>query len=180
MSVWIKYVSLVLVPLFGLYLWRRRRAGHSELPIGPTAHGWLAAVAVTVLVVAPMESLEGLVGVAGRLLHPLNWRDGASGLPVVMLGVGLGLFLLAWGVLLVRVWRGSGSFQQVANAGFLAMGLAFVLGAARSQPWHLLWGAALGGLAEKRWVPPVIVGFSGLMLVMQVGVEWAQPVLAFW
>ncbi len=65
------------------------------------------------------------------------------------------------------------------NVGFLALLLAFFLGAARSQPWHLLWPAALAGLSDYRWAVPVIVGLSGIMLAVQVGVEWAVPSFVF-
>ena len=179
LSVWIKYVSLALLPLFGLYVWRRQEQAQRRDLLRPMTHGGLAAVLVSFVVVAPLGRMEGLLGIAERLLHPLNWRGGAAGTPALVLGIGLFLFLLAYVVLFVRAWRGSGSFQQLMNVSFLALLLAFLLGAARSQPWHLLWPAALAGLSDYRWAVPVIAGLSGIMLVVQVGVEWAVPSLAF-
>ena len=175
LSVWTKYVSLVLLPLFLIYAWRRQEEGKRWALPRPAAQGGLAMALVSLLMVVPLGGPEGLLGIAQRLLHPLNWRSGASGMPTVILGAGLSLFALVYAVLVMRFWRGSGTFQQLTNAGFLAMLLAFFLGAARSQPWHLLWGAALAGLSNYRWAQPVIVGLSILMLAVQVGVEWAVP-----
>ena len=179
LSVWIKYVSLALLPLVGIYAWRRLGQAQRRDLLRPLTHGSLVVVLVSLVVVAPMGRLEGLLGIAERLLHPLNWRGGAAGMPAMVLGIGLSLFLLAYVVLLVRAWRGSDSFQQLMNVSFLALLLAFLLGAARSQPWHLLWPASLAGLSDYRWAVPVIVGLSGIMLAVQVGVEWAVPNFSF-
>jgi Na+/phosphate symporter len=113
------------------------------------------------------------------LLHPLNWYAGVGDWPASVLGVGLLLFSMAYISLLVRFWRGSRSFQDLVNGGFTALILAFLLGAARSQPWHLLWPATLAGLSSSRKMQAVIVGLSGLMLAVQVSVEWAVPSLCF-
>ena len=179
LSVWIKYLSFALVPLIGIYVWRRLGRGQQGNLRRPMTQACLAAVLVSFVVVAPLGWIEGLLGIAERLMLPLNWSRGAAGMPALLLGVGLFLFLLAYGVLLVQALRGSGAFQQLVNVGFLALLLAFLLGAARSQPWHLLWPAALMGLSDYRWAVPVMVGLSGLMLVVQVGVEWAVPSFPF-
>jgi hypothetical protein len=93
--------------------------------------------------------------------------------------VGLVLFSVAYIYLLVRFWRGSGSFQELVTSSFRALLLAFLLGAARSQPWHLLWPATLAGLSSSRKSQAVIVGLSGLMLAVQVSVEWGVPSIGF-
>lgn len=175
LSVWIKYLSLALLPLFGIYAWRRLGQGHRSALLRPVAHGGLAAALVSLAVVAPLGRLEGLLGIVERFLLPLNWRGGAAGMPGLFLGLGLFLFALAYLILVWRFGRGSGSFQQMVNASFVVLLLAFLLGAARSQPWHLLWPAALAGLSDYRWAQPVVVGLSGIMLAVQVGVEWAVP-----
>jgi hypothetical protein len=179
LSVWIKYVSLALLPLFGIYAWRcLGQAQRKDLVLAIT-NGGLAALLVSFVVVAPLGWMEGLLGIAKRLLHPLNWRDGAADLPALVLGIGLCLFLTNYAIIFVRALRGSGSFQQLVNVGFLALLLAFLFGVARSQPWHLLWPAALAGLSDYRWAVPVMVGLSGIMLAVQVGIEWAVPSFAF-
>jgi hypothetical protein len=179
LSVWIKYVSLILLPLFAIYTWRCLMREQRKAPLRPLARGWLAAAAVTLVLVVPLSSLEGLAGTVTLLLHPLNWRVGAGNVPASALGVGLLLFSIAYVYLLVRFWRGSSSFPELVDAGFLALLLAFLLGAARSQPWHLLWPATLAGLSGNRRAQAVIVGLSGVMLVVQVGVEWAVPSFGF-
>ena len=179
LSVWIKYVSLILLPFFAIYAWRCMQCQQRRAPLRPLARGWLAAAAVSLVVVTPLSPLQGLVGTARRLLHPLNWYAGVGDWPASVLGVGLLLFSMAYISLLVRFWRGSRSFQDLVNGGFTALILAFLLGAARSQPWHLLWPATLAGLSSSRKMQAVIVGLSGLMLAVQVSVEWAVPSLCF-
>ena len=175
LSVWIKYVSLILLPLFAIYAWQCLQREPRRTTLRPLARGWLAAAAVSLAVVAPLSPLEGLAGAVGRLLRPLNWYAGAGDWPASALGVGLAFFSVAYIYLLVRFWRGCGSFQELVNSGFVALLLVFLLGAARSQPWHLLWPATLAGLSSSRKTQAVIVGLSALMLAVQVSVEWAVP-----
>ena len=175
LSVWVKYVSLVLVPLFGLYLWRSlvRRQGSGRLH--PVVSGGLAAISVSLLVVAPLCPPEALAGIVERLLHPLSWHLDSGRLPTLALGTGLCLYCLAYILIVVRFWRGSGSFQHLVNSSFLALLLIFIFGAARSQPWHLLWPAAVAGLSDNRWARGVVLGLAGVMLAVQIGVEWGMP-----
>ena len=179
LSVWIKYVSLTLVPLFGIYTWQHLGREARSAHLRSLAHGILAVALVSFAAVAPFGPIAGLLGIVERLMHPLSWRGGDDGLAALTLGVGLLLLFLVYSVLLVRTSRRSGSFQKLTNVGFLALLFTFVLGAARSQPWHLLWPAALAGLSDYRWAAPLIIGLSGIMLAAQVGVEWAVPTLAF-
>jgi len=179
LSVWIKYVSLALLPLFVIYMWQQLKRGPRRKLLGSLAHGILAAAMVSFVAVAPFGRLEGLLGIAERLIHPLNWRGGVAGrLSTLALGIGLILLILVYMVLLVRTSRGSGSFQHLANVGFMALLFTFFLGAARSQPWHLLWPATLAGLSDYRWAAPLVIGLSGILLAIQVGVEWAEPSFA--
>jgi hypothetical protein len=85
------------------------------------------------------------------------------------------VFALAYAGLTWKFARGPGFLQHLANASFLAALLAFVLGAARSQPWHLIWPVALAGLSDRRWAWPVSLGLSAAMLAAQVWVEWGAP-----
>ena len=179
LSIWIKYVSLALLPLFGIYMWRHLGGWSWRELLQSLSHGISAAVLVSFVVVGPIGRIEGLPGIAERLLHPLNWRGGAASLLTLALGMGLCILFLAYILLLVRISRGNGSFQQLANVGFLALLLTFLLGAARSQPWHLLWPVAFAGLSDYRWAMPVVIALSGIMLVVQVGIEWAGPIFAF-
>ncbi len=175
LSVWVKYVTLVLVPLFGLYLSRHLAGERGVHRLRPVARGGLAAVFVSLVVVAPFNPVQGLAGMAERFLRPLNWYVGAGQVPTLVLSVGLCMYGLAYLVLLVRFWRGRGTFQQLINSSFMALLLAFILGAARSQPWHVLWPAALAGISSNRRARSMVVGLSGIMMAVQVGVEWLVP-----
>jgi hypothetical protein len=123
-------------------------------------------------------------------------------LPTLMLAVGLALFCAAYlfmtGRLLADLMRkgqgvahhaclpcrpASGSdsesrMQRLLNVGFVVSLLVFLLGAVRSQPWHLIWPASLAGLSAQRWAWPVIVALSALLLAAQIWVEWGTPGLA--
>jgi hypothetical protein len=172
LSVWIKYVSIIFFPLFALYVWPRlpRNRGHGRWV--PTAWIGLVTVSVSVLLFLPFGGLGQVSGLMERVLWPVNWRAGAAHLPVWGLGMGIGLFVIAYAVL---VWRGIGSecsFQRLGNACFSASILAFLLGAARSQSWHLIWPAALAGVAGRRWAWPLVVGMSVIMLAVQLWAEW--------
>jgi hypothetical protein len=175
LSVWVKYVSLVLVLLFGLYSWRMLARRNGTGRFLPAVSGGLVAVCVSLLVVAPMSSPEAFAGILERFLHPLNWHLGGGRLPMLVLGAGMCLYCLAYLLIAMRFWRGSGSYQHLVNSSFWALLLAFILGAARSQPWHLLWPAAVAGLSESRWARRVVLGLSGVMLAVQIGVEWGMP-----
>ena len=177
LSVWTKYVSLALFPLFGIYMWQYLGRGSRRERVGSLAHGIMAAMVVSFAALAPLGWVEGLLGIAERLLHPLNWRGGGV-LPTLALGIGMSLLALIYVLILVRASRASGSFQRLVNLGFLAFLLTFLLGVARSQPWHLLWPASLVGLSDYRWAVPLCIALSGIMLAVQVGVEWATPGLA--
>jgi hypothetical protein len=61
------------------------------------------------------------------------------------------------------------------DTGFLVSLLVFLFGAARSQPWHLIWPASLAGLSTQRWAWPMVILLSALMLVTQIWVEWGTP-----
>jgi hypothetical protein len=65
--------------------------------------------------------------------------------------------------------------QRILDAGFLVSLLVFLLGAARSQPWHLIWPVSLAGLSAQRWAWPVVMVLSAMMLVSQIWVEWGTP-----
>ena len=179
LSGWVKYVSLALFPLFGIYVWQHLgRRWRREL-FAPLARGTIAAMLVSFAAMALVGWTDGLLGLAERLMHPLNWRGGGEGLPTLLLGVGMSLLVLIYILLLHRASRGDDSFQCLVNLGFLAFLFTFVLGVARSQPWHLLWPASFVGLSDYRWAVPLCIAFSGIMLAVQIGVEWAIPGLAF-
>jgi hypothetical protein len=193
LSVWIKYVSAMLVPLIALYALR----SEPRADIGPRSPaGWrdrwrlvwrggLVAASISALVCIPFAGAWGstptdpwLPNLAERLLWPSNWVGAPSDLAAWTMGGGVVLFGLAYLVLAARLLRGPISWQRLMNASFAVALLAFVLGAARSQPWHLLWPASLAGLSDLRWAWPLIAGLSAMMLVVQVWVEWGAPGLA--
>lgn len=175
LSAWVKYSSGLLLPLFGLYAWRRLEPRPRRDRWRVLSASGASAAAVSLAVLVPLWSEEGAAALVQRLLHPANWQRAGSGLPAWTLALGLGLLALAYLALIWWLARGERAYRQVGHAAFLALLLAFVLGAARSQPWHLIWPAALAGLSDRRWAWPLVAGLSVLLLGVQVWVEWGTP-----
>jgi hypothetical protein len=181
LSAWIKYVSAICLPLFVVHFGCQASQEHGRSMWLAMVRGGLVAVVVSILVLLPFGRVEWGVGLVGRLMHPLNWSGSGAG-PWGVLGnlsarsmiVGLLVFVVAY-VLLVRRLLRRGTLQDLLDASFLASFLVFLLGAARSQPWHLIWPTALAGLSQRRWAWPAIIGLSAVMLVSQVWVEWGAP-----
>jgi hypothetical protein len=172
LSMWIKYVSLILFPLLVLYVWQRSGGKQGSRRWVPLVGGGLVAALVSMCVFVPFWDLENALRMVERLLWPMNWHRGGTYLPSWAMGTGLLLFAVAWVVLIWRVKQGDGSAQPLVNAGFAASLLAFLLGAARSQAWHLIWPLALAGLSDRSWAWPMVVALTVVMLAVQVWVEW--------
>jgi hypothetical protein len=178
LSIWIKYVSLIFFPLLVLYVWQRLGGKQGSRRWVPLIGGGLTTVLVSVCVFVPFWDLENALRMVERFLRPVNWHRGGAYLPSWAMGSGLLLFAVAWVVLIWRVRQGDGSAQPLVNAGFAASLLAFVLGAVRSQPWHLIWPLALAGLSDWKWARPMVVVLTAVMLAVEVWVEWGTPGLA--
>jgi hypothetical protein len=184
-SVWIKYVSVILVPLFGLYALRRISLEKGR--VWPRAlGGGLCLVSISALVFlpfgAPKWAVEWAVGLPTRLLRPSNWVGNGIGLWGTLselsggiMVAGLILFTMVYVTLVGRFALREGTLRELMGASFLALLAAFLLGAARSQPWHLIWATAVAGLAPSRWAWPVVLALSAMMLLSQLWVEWGAP-----
>ncbi|MGD8397597.1 MAG: hypothetical protein PVG11_01935 [Anaerolineae bacterium] len=168
-SVWIKYVGVVLVPLALLHAWRRVRRPQALAVWGATA------AVVSILFLLPLDAVETLPAIARRFFHPENWTGSAGAAATWGLVLGSMLYAGAYLFLVRRLATGAPSFARLGDTAFLAFLLAFLLGAVRAQPWHLIWPAALAGLSQRRWAWPVVAGLSGLMLVTQIWIEWGMP-----
>jgi hypothetical protein len=181
LAFWIKYVGATLLPLCALYAWRRVRERRRApgLTAGAAA---LAATGVSLLAVLPFCPLDSaraaglwVLSILDRIVHPANWGAASPGVATWLMVAGLLLFAGALSALTWWLGRRPASYRRLADASFLALLFAFVLGAARSQPWHLIWVAALAGLSPRRWSWPVVAGLSALLLWGQVWVEWGAP-----
>jgi hypothetical protein len=181
LSVWIKYVSVIYLPLFAVFAWYRLDRSQ-RWPV--LARATFSVLAFSALVLAPFWQPEWFRVLGERLIQPSNWQAGASNLVRWTLGLGLSLFVASYAILIWRMVRQAGSVcnpgrhgnvQRLLDAGFVVSLLVFVLGAARSQPWHLIWPAAWAGLSQRRWAWPAIAVLSVAMLAAQFWVEWGAP-----
>jgi hypothetical protein len=185
LSVLIKYVSIIFAAPFALYMWQ----------VAPNRErlGALVRVAVAALVVFLVFSLPLLLfgeprnlsdpwflQLVSRFLRPRNWPRRYADMATWILVLGAVLFLAGYAILLWRFVVHRGRLPQLALSKFMDLSfvlslLAFLFGLARSQPWHLIWPAALAGLSSKRWAWPVTAGLSIVLLASQVWVEWGAP-----
>jgi hypothetical protein len=85
------------------------------------------------------------------------------------------LFALVYVMLVRKLALKMATFNDLMGVSFLVLLLAFLLGAARSQPWHLIWATALAGLAPSRRAWPAVLGLSTILLLSQLWVEWGAP-----
>ncbi len=175
LSAWIKYVSLLFVPLILLYAWQQRaqREGEGLWPV--VARGGTGLVVVSALVWLPFGSPAWAAGAAERLLEPTSPVAATTALTFWGLRIGLLAFAACYTLWLLRSVRRGLGFEGLLEWTFLISLAAFLLGAVRSQPWHLLWPATLAGLSTRRWAWPVVVALSALMLAAQIWVEWGAP-----
>lgn len=191
-SILVKYVTVVLLPIFVLHVlwaeWARpvtyrapRVAWYESWAIaaGSRLNALLALLVgsalAMIVVLVPFGSPSWLAAAAQRFLHPSHVSGPASGLLANALVGGIAIFALCYAWLLWRSWHGGLSFWMLADVSFLVLLLAFLLGAARSQAWHLIWPATLVPLSRRRWAVPLVAGLSTLMLVAQIWIEWGAP-----
>lgn len=196
-AVWIKYVAVIFVPLLLWVALKRpaseeaERSGGAPLrpvtvragekaeagaaPRAPLMRALVTAALVSAVVLVPFGSPSWVLDAGGRLMRPANWQAASARLPSILFGLGLVAFAASYALVLGRLGRGAWSDQRLLNAAFVVALLAFVLGAARSQPWHLIWPAALAGLSDRRWAWPLVAGLSCLLLAAQLWVEWGTP-----
>jgi hypothetical protein len=180
-SAGIKYVSALLLPLWGLYLWRTLAAPRRwrVLMLG-TALSVLGAAAM----VAPFWAPAILPSMLSRLLTPDTWTVAAGSAIRWLMVAGLALLAVAY-VLQMQKLKGlvpdqPSALRTLAESACVLLLLTFLLGAARSQPWHLLWALALAPLLAvsrtRKATPAVALGpLSALMLASFGWIEWGQP-----
>ncbi|MGQ9600456.1 MAG: hypothetical protein ACUVWZ_13670 [Anaerolineae bacterium] len=175
LSIWVKYVSVIFFPLLILWTWKWAKEVSGLDPVQTCARGAVASALVSVLAFLPFWSPGLLPGIGQRLLQPINWAMGSLDQWIWALRIGLACFAAVYGILIRRLVRGDASFQRFVDTCFLLSLIVFGMGAARSQPWHLIWSITLASLASWRWAWPVVVGLAAIMLGAQVWVEWGAP-----
>jgi hypothetical protein len=150
-------------------------------------------MATTWPVLAPFGSVGWTSDAVARFFSPINWY-GVEWLSSGFLTTIIRLALVAGALVYVLVSTvltrrfiqvfgmaeeaekaGLGPKQYLLDASFAAALLAFLLGAVRSQPWHLIWPVSLAGLSSRRWASPLSFGLSAMMLISQAWVEWGTP-----
>jgi hypothetical protein len=183
LSAGVKIVSLAFIPLaigYALGASRRVLSGGQDVAAEPgriaiLGRGLLATIGVGLLMIIPAGGLAYVFAEAQRLLHPDNWQAGMASVASLAFSVGLALFALAYGFVALRLFRAGAPRDRTLESLFLVSLLAFVFGAARAQPWHLIWPLSLAGLVRWAWAWPVTIGLSAVFVLAQLWVEWGMP-----
>lgn len=191
-SVLVKYVSLLLVPVFAVHLWRRsaeeRRAVLPQLGVG-------AGLAAVLAIVAFAPMWEGLSvfdqvraqsdriitstpDLVSMVLH--GWFDlSLERADQIGLRVGMVAFLGVAALLLWRQLVGRGGVAEratpevlIATATLVMLGYA-LLGIGWFRPWYFLWVVTLAPLLPGRWWLALAVTTSLAGLAPDVAEKYA-------
>jgi len=175
-SVLIKYVSLVLLPVF--VLWILRRWGRAALK--PLALGLAAMVAIIVIAYVPfwagvrtldpLRSQTSLVifSPAGALLG--TWDELADTGFVFRVKAALTIaFAALYGISLLRL---RGTPVSLLRAGVEVMFLVLVLMTWWFWPWYIVWGLALAALLPLSSHGRLFVLFSMTAMLGYVSFYW--------
>jgi len=187
-SVLAKYVTVLLVPLFVLAVWRAE--GKSAL--WQLAKGALVSVALVAVLFLPFwDGPSSLVGLAASspqaggfawspawflavLLHgsqPLPLEISASGAGQAVRLMSLALFAIAYAVIVARLWRGRDSLPA-ACLYCLFFYLMFV--AWFFLPWYVSPVVAIGGCLVFERPARIAMLFSITALLAHVVIAWRE------
>ena len=182
-SILVKYVSLLLVPVFAIYVLRRPPEARRTL-LRPLAAGVALSLLLAVAAFAPMweglsvfdqvrEQGDRVITSTPRLIAIAirDWFDvGRDRADEIGLRVGAGLFLLAAAWLLWRQRAGAEALVAAAASLLLLYGL---LGVGWFRPWYFLWVVTLAPLLPGRWWLAVAVATSIAGLAPDVAEKYA-------
>jgi len=181
-SVLVKYVSLLLVPVFAVYLWRSRGAlvaRRWELALGGFVAVWLVALSFVPLWEG-LEIFDQVREQGGRLWTSTprlishyverfaGWEREAS--DELALLVGAVAFVVVAAVVL---WR-----QRAGSAGLIAGAVGvllayLLLGLGWFRPWYFLWLVPLLAVLPGRWWVALMVTTSVAGLAPDVAEKYA-------
>ncbi len=183
LSAGVKYVSALLLPVWGLYVWRttpaaRRRPGLTT--------GIALSIVAAVAMMAPFWDRSLVPTLLERLLTPDTWTVAPERTARWLMGAGL---VVLAGLCAAQVLRLNRALQDdqtapaaLVETSFTLLLFTFLLGAARSQAWHLLWPLALAPLVVARSLRAATAAavvslgaLSALMLASLGWVEWGRP-----
>jgi len=195
-SILVKYVSLLLLPAFALFLWRRPRqellAGRGELAQYRWQLAQGAVVAVWLVALAFLPLWEGVAVFdqvreqSGRLWtstprlisHFLEdgagWERGAA--DELALRIGSVAFLV---VAVLLLWR-----QRAGQVGLVAAAIGVLLaysllGIGWFRPWYFLWLVPLMAVLPGRWWLALLVVTSVAGLAPDVAEKYAVRIGLF-
>ncbi|MEX2446044.1 MAG: glycosyltransferase 87 family protein [Dehalococcoidia bacterium] len=202
LSVLVKYVGLLLAPLFVLYLWQH--AGprwRDRVRAVAEAGAWSALVAALTFLpfweglstfdTVRAESEKLITSTAIAISVAQTGHPDDVGLHRAALGV------LRWTFVAIAAllwWQSRHDTPRLIAASFSVLMLYLLLAAGWFRPWYLLWPVAVAALAPRSWLTVVVlaVTFFGSFadLIEQYRVHWdltadytravLAPILVVW
>ena len=156
-SVWIKYVTILLLPLAAVAIWRRSSPAARPGLIAKTT---IASVVVTLASFAPFfdpsavwESIDrqssivmtSPTALAVELMQPAYTYDQIVGW-ARWVGIGVVGVALAFGA--VATWR---EFERFPRAGFEVLFVYLLVAALTFRSWYVIWIVALAAVLPLGW-----------------------------
>ena len=154
----IKYVSLLLLPLAAVALWRRSRGWRERRAVA--LQSLAGSFLVAVVGFAPFYNLRAVIdsverqgelistSPAGLAIGLLGDRFAEPGLTDTVKLIGLGILLLALGWLLADVWVNP---EKLPRAAFEILAIFLLAATWNFRNWYLIWPAALVALLPLGW-----------------------------
>ena len=176
-SIMVKYVSLVLLPVFVLWILLR----HGRQALVPLTEGLLGGLLVALIVTLPFwvgpRTLAPLLGQQNHMIFsPASafvgrWGEDIPNTPLV-LGVKRALtaaFLVLYAIALLRLRRSpSGLVRTCVEVMFLFL----VLMTWWFCPWYVVWGLALASLLPMTTHSRLFIIFSATVMLIYVSSVW--------
>ncbi len=181
-SVLVKYVSLVLLPVFVLWLLMRYRRGG----LLPLANGVLVALFLALALLRPFwagaltfdqlqaQQQQVIFSPAAALIG--NWGESLARTPVVMdvERALIAIFAIGYGLALLRLRPSpAGLIRTSIETVFLVL----VLMTWWFWPWYVVWGLALAALLPGSFHLRLFALFSSTAMLVYISSAWR---LAFW
>ncbi|HTE84868.1 MAG TPA: glycosyltransferase family 39 protein, partial [Dehalococcoidia bacterium] len=176
-SVMVKYVSIVLLPVFAVWVVLR----HGRRALVPLAAGLLGGLLVALVVTLPFwdgpRTLAPLFGQENHFIFSpasaliRQWGEDIPNTPWV-LGVKHMLTFIFAALYLVALLRLSRSSAGLVLASIEVMFLLLVLMTWWFWPWYVVWGLALAALVPSTAHSRLFVLFSATVMLVYVSSVW--------
>lgn len=168
LSILVKFVTLLLVPLFALYVWQHAGSTTRERLLR-TAQAGLVALAAILWTFLPfwegLATFDTVRAEADKMITSTAlalgvWRTGYPEDPDLNHAI-LQALRLAFVALAIPVWwQSRRDLPHLIAASFTVLLLYLLLAAGWFRPWYLLWPLAFAALRPRSWLLPLLLAIT--------------------